>query len=161
MSGKSTRTSEERFLAKIDRRANGCWLWTASTQNGYGMMSYEGHKVYAHRVSWLLHFGVIGDDLFVLHRCDNRLCVRPDHLFLGTHQANMADCAAKGRNYLQRHPEIAVGEHNPSAKLTLAQVREIRALVVTESRKSLAVRYGVAYSTVCHIVSGRKWKDSD
>lgn len=78
-----------------------CWLWLAATNpSGYGKMSKGGHAaplVAAHRLSWELHYGPVPDGLFVLHRCDNPPCVRPDHLFLGTHDDNMADATAKGR----------------------------------------------------------------
>src|SRR6185369_11378251 len=75
-----------------------CWIWTAGTSRGYGQFS-RSHKVKvpAHRVSWVIHNGPIPDGLFVLHRCDRPECVRPDHLFLGTGDDNMADMVSKGR----------------------------------------------------------------
>ena len=92
-----------RFWPKV-QKSDGCWLWTGAIKsNGYGHIGSEGPGGYlkvrtTHRVSWELHFGPIPAGLLVLHRCDVRNCVRPDHLFLGTHTDNMLDCIAKGRD---------------------------------------------------------------
>ena len=92
---------EERFWAKV-KKTDGCWVWTGSAQhNGYGYL-HIGDKtnrkpMRAHRVSWELHNGPIPTGLWVLHRCDNPPCVRPEHLWLGDRTDNMRDCAAKGR----------------------------------------------------------------
>lgn len=91
----------KRFWPKVKMGA-GCWEWTGSAgEKGYGYL-HSGGKVErkplrAHRVSWEIHNGSIPDGLWVLHRCDNPRCVRPDHLFLGDRSDNMRDCAAKGR----------------------------------------------------------------
>lgn len=91
---------EERFWKKVQKSA-GCWVWTASSYpNGYGMFSPSaGELTGAHRFSYRLHFGPIPRRKKVLHTCDNRPCVRPDHLFLGTTRDNLLDAIRKGRFY--------------------------------------------------------------
>lgn len=88
----------ERFWAKVNK-TDGCWLWTGCIwPGGYGRFSVGRRKRYrAHRIAWVLTHGSIPDELDALHKCDTPLCVRPDHLFLGTHDDNMKDCASKGR----------------------------------------------------------------
>ena len=91
----------DRFWAKVQKTET-CWLWTGGL-NGpgrYGIFALShGHQVYAHRFSWELHYGPIPDGLDCCHHCDNPPCVRPDHLFVGTVTANMADARQKGRTH--------------------------------------------------------------
>lgn len=93
-----------RFWEKVEK-GPGCWEWRASVAtNGYGQVWTDtsagrgGKKMAAHRCAWLLTHGELPAGLCVLHRCDNPLCVRPDHLFLGTLSDNTQDMLAKGRN---------------------------------------------------------------
>lgn len=91
----------QRFWSKV-RIGDGCWEWTASTHKfGYGQLfvEWKARPLQAHRVSWELHFGEIPKGKHVLHKCDNPLCVRPDHLFLGTHEDNLSDMNRKGRHF--------------------------------------------------------------
>lgn len=113
----------ERFWEKVHKTST-CWEWTASLNAlGYGKFgksSGRGHEG-AHRVSWWLTNGPIPSGLYVLHRCDNPKCVRPDHLFLGTNADNLRDAAQKGRMSPQAHPErylsvLARGRATSSAK---------------------------------------------
>lgn len=87
----------ERLWSRVTKGSD-CWEWTARVNdNGYGYVSFDYQKHYAHRVSWELTYGQIPHGLCVLHRCDNRRCVRPEHLFLGTRADNQEDMRVKGR----------------------------------------------------------------
>lgn len=98
-------TTYERFWAKVRKSDNGCWEWTANGNNyGYGKLRVgsrtDGSRrsIRAHRLAYELACGPIPVGMNVCHRCDNRRCVRPDHLFLGTTQDNIRDRVAKGRS---------------------------------------------------------------
>ena len=86
-----------RVLANVKLAESGCIEWQGATVRGYGCLRIPHKTLYAHRVSWETSIGPIPEGLHVLHRCDNRLCVNPKHLFLGTHQDNMNDMSRKGR----------------------------------------------------------------
>lgn len=151
-----TTSLAERFWAKVDKRGpDECWLWNGATSKGYGYIKVGGRKrsVLAHRVSWELHNGLIppGEGhhgTCVCHRCDNRKCVNPTHLFLGTAADNMADMVAKGRSMR--------GMANYKAKLTGRQVADIRDApgMYTE----VAAQFGITPVQVSNIKRGKSWK---
>lgn len=142
------------FWPRVNK-TDGCWLWTgARGSTGYGVMPINGKRWGAHRLSWLLAFGPIPAGLHVCHRCDTPLCVRPDHLFLGTRFDNMSDAARKGR---MPGPGLR-GEGVRNSKLTAKQVLEIRARRANgEAQRALARAFGIDKAHVKRIVLGESW----
>lgn len=150
------------FYKSIPEPMSGCWLWEGSLQTrGYGWAG----GITAHRLSYKVHRGDIPDGLHVLHRCDQRSCVNPDHLWLGTHADNMADMSKKGRASRMVGPlkiknrvvrSYNRGEKHSQARLTDALVREI--LADKRSMYALARVHGVGYQTIRHIKMRETWK---
>ena len=140
---------EERFWEKVDTSGE-CWEWQGgySGKPKYPQMRIEGKLCKAHRVAYTLANGPIPDGLLVRHTCDNRKCVKPDHLIVGTTADNVADRVARGRS--------ACGATHGSAKLTPALVAEIRASDETE--RSLAERMGVHPSAIGNARRGKTWR---
>lgn len=147
----------------------GCWLWLdACNDAGYGAVNGRAIGLptnRANRISYLAFRGPIAEGLYVLHKCDVRSCVNPDHLYLGTDADNKADMvrrarSAKGdRSGARTHPEkIPRGEASAASKLTSSQVAEIRTLprgYGTGVR--IAERFGISQMTVSDIRCGRTW----
>lgn len=129
-----------------------CWEWTGNRDpKGCGRINMNHGGVlrvwFTHRISAALS-GLEITDRHVCHHCDNPPCIRPEHLFVGTHLLNMRDMREKGR--------FAYGSRQSSAKLTDADVRMISAS--DKSQTSLAARLGVTQSNISHIRARRSWK---
>ena len=147
MAGKVTRTLQERFWEKVKKTPN-CWIWIANkNKKGYGRIWEGGRNFFSHRMSWWLAFGDIEGDLRVLHKCDNPSCVRPSHLYLGTHADNGADKARKGR--------AARGEKNGNRKLRNEDVYIIRKS--KDSAKQLAHAFGMHVTQIYNIRKRKQW----
>jgi hypothetical protein len=146
----------ERFERSVEKTLD-CWLWLGTRDaRGYGIISVRCRYRRATHVSYELHVGAVpADGLFVLHRCDNPPCVRPDHLFLGTALDNMRDCIAKGR----RRTKAVTGEAHGAAKLTAASVRLMREMHANGAKQvDLAHRFNINFRTVSLIVQRKLWR---
>lgn len=135
----------------------GCWNWEGPRDNfGYGRTTgFNGGSVLTHRFAWIIVYGSIPHGLWVLHKCHTPPCCNPNHLYLGTHKDNMRDAVERGSFHFVSVP----GENHPNAKLTKADVLQIRCLLKENklTSKAIAARFGVAASTVRGIKSRRKW----
>ena len=174
----------ERFWQKVHVCEHGydcaacCWLWTAyHGREGYGRITLHAaasgangkmRNIRAHRLSWMLNCGDIPHGLHVLHNCpagDNRLCVNPAHLWLGTIRENTLDALSKGtlafgdRNGVRRYPEAVVrGAKQGSAVLTDEYVLDIRYLASHGmSQRLLGFIYGVSSTSIGRITRGKSW----
>ena len=143
---------EERLWLKVIKNENGCWLYTGGkTGSGYGVLTKNNKPVLVHRLSYNIHFGDIPPGLCVCHKCDNPLCVNPEHLFLGTHDANMKDKMKKGRAIVNQ------GSKHPLSKLTEENVREIKSLFGKVKQIDIAEKFKVSIATINDIKHHRGW----
>ena len=147
-----------RFLSKISKNPkNGCWEWTGTLfSTGYACFWMAGKSRKASRVSFEFFKGPIAAGLCVLHTCDNRKCVNPDHLWLGSNAENSDDMKTKGRAKGGSPP----GERAGKAKLTELQVRAIRAeySLGNTTQTALGKKYGVTSVSIGQIVHRQHWK---
>lgn len=153
----------DHFWRNVDKAVEGCWVWQGRlNRQGYGEhrawdKASRGKYFAAHRLAWELTYGPIpkGEGYHgtvVAHRCDNRACVRPDHLFLTDQRGNLQDCLDKGRG------NKAFGERSAKAVLTEGEVLAIRHDASRGmDRAALAKRHGVCVQTVVDIVAGKTW----
>lgn len=139
-----------RFWSKVNASSLfDCWPWSGKLDHdGYGQYAVRGRMFTASRLACELAHGP--SDLEACHTCDNPACCNPGHLYWGTHARNIADRQARGRQ--------ACGERNGRAKLTVAQVREIRARA--GSRRALAREFGVDPATIRDIMKGKIWRSA-
>jgi hypothetical protein len=156
-----------RFMTRV-RKSAGCWEWLGKPikGKGYGRMVVNGQTVRAHRLSYQLFTGPIPPGLCVLHECDNPICVRPDHLHVGTDLDNVRERCERGRSASgdrsgpRLHPEAMTrGEKHYAARLTAAAVRRLRRDRATGSTlMSLSRKYGISSTAVRKIVNRVTWK---
>ncbi len=143
---------ELEFWKRVEKLANesGCWLWTGDAYpNGYGRLCALGASHAAHRLSYEIHKGSI-DKPCVLHRCDTKSCVNPEHLFTGTLDDNNKDKVKKGRQIK--------GERQYNAKLNPVLVREIRQLSESFSDRTIAKLFGMGRQPIRKVINRVTWK---
>lgn len=145
-------TDEARFWKYVDKAGDDeCWVWKGTVKkNGYGQFWLNGKPDRAHRVSYRMGHGEIPNGLLIRHTCDNKVCVNPAHLLLGTVKDNSRDAIERGL-----YPRW---EKQGRAVLTNSQVREILLRIAAgQTQKSLAAEFGVCTSTISFIATRRNW----
>lgn len=166
-------TYRKRFWTKVDKDGpeiisdSPCWIWIGSKINQYGQFKTRKLKKnwLAHRFSWTITYGKIPKELFVLHKCDNGICVRPNHLFLGTDQDNKDDMVRKNRqakglkNGKHTHPEsVPRGENHCNTKLNENDIRNIRKLYPRYTMSQIAKKHNITTSSAHKIIRKIRWK---
>lgn len=155
-----TQTDIKRFWSKVYIVNDGtsCWPWTGSTfGGGYGEFSLNGRQEVAHRVALVLKDGDIAHGMLALHTCDHRPCVRPGHVYPGTHADNVRDCEQRGRgNHLKgdAHPKRL---HPPKLSREIANRIPVLYATGRYTQRELGAKYGVTQSVTSRIVNGKEW----
>ena len=141
----------KRFWTKVNKTET-CWNWTAYCNvAGYGTFLYNGKARTAHRIAWLLATGKDPGNLLVLHKCDNRKCVNPEHLYIGTAADNVRDSINRRR--------IKVGEAHYAAKLSVASIEwAVKEYNSGRDQKSIAKELNVSPSALYNALKGKTWK---
>ena len=150
---------DDRFWSKVDRSdKEGCWIWTAGLNNkGYGMFRPGGlaPKRLAHRLSYEDSNGRIPTGALILHSCDNRRCVNPAHLRLGSHKDNVADMDLRGR----RVPNTPKGADNCNSFASEEEITAMRREYIAGAKADdLAKKYGFSASAIRDPLLGRSWR---
>lgn len=142
----------DRFWAKVSKTDN-CWFWVGQISNtGYGRIDGREKPLAAHRISWELHYGLIPENCHVLHRCDNKKCVNPEHLFLGDQRDNNNDKMSKERQ--------GRGVMMPQAKLTDNIVRRLRKRYFNGgvTQQQLADEVGICIGRMNWVLRNKAWR---
>lgn len=147
---------EERFWLYVDKKGDSeCWNWVGSVKHGYGNLHNDKRNIGSHKLSYILHRGKVPEGKEVCHRCNNRACVNPNHLYVGTHKQNMQQVTADKRWLRMDHR----GEKNNSAKIKATDVPIIRKLysMGKYKKKQLAHLYNISISQIGRIINKRAW----
>lgn len=153
--------AKKRIISKVDiDLETNCWHWNGCIQsNGYARVTYKNKTMGAHRLSYMAFIGDIPKDNDVCHKCDNRSCVNPRHLFTGTRLDNMKDCVSKNRQAKGEILSVLVrGEKTHLAKLKEVDVIKIRRLSGDRKSKELSAQFGVSVDNIRSILRRDIWR---
>jgi len=154
----------QRLYDRTEKDENDCWNFKGALRNGYGAIKYKGKICGTHRVSFEIANGKIPDGLLVCHKCDNKKCVNPNHLFLGTYKDNTQDCLKKGRMVIPItiKRQFKKGDYPKNTKFTLEQALIIKEKILNRDKKSLVLiskELNIPYQYARDISCGRILKD--
>lgn len=160
--------ADVRFWSRVEK-TDGCWNWTGPFARGYGKFCENDKMHSAHRWLFIRMNGPIGKTVEICHKCNNRKCVRPDHVYAGTRSDNMRDCARAGNMWVQKNPMLAIrgllktpavkGEKHGQAKLTESQALEVISLKGTGlTRAAVGARFGLDADSIGDIWRGKNWR---
>lgn len=147
---------------RINKTENGCWEFTGALRSGYGAIKYKGKTCATHRVSYEISNGNIPNGLLVCHKCDNRKCINPEHLFLGTYSENMQDCKNKGRIVIPAGKKFKKGNYPINSVFTLDEALIIKEKVKNRGKQSLisiSKQLNIPYQYARDISCGRILKE--
>lgn len=153
----------KRFFEKVDK-LDDCWIWKGAIRgkSGYGCIRVKRKLIGAHRLSWIIHYGEIPEGILVCHTCDNRKCVNPEHLFLGTQKVNIQDALKKGRLKIPEGVRFEQG-HIPKTSLIQDRVeaKKLKNSVINRktSLKKLAEELNYPYQLLRDISCNRVFKN--
>ncbi len=153
---------------KVTKLETECWEWTGGRVGGrYGKVWFGKKHWLVHRLAWVWVNGEIPEGKLLCHRCDNTVCYRPDHMFLGTHKDNSQDCVKKDRcSRLVTAGSFKRGEGHPMSRLTMEDIAKMKLLWSTRlpgkkqpclTQAQIGDMFGIKNNTVSMIVSGHRW----
>lgn len=146
----------KRFWDKVEKTET-CWNWKNSTRRGYGAFKFNGKQYNAHRFSWYLTYGK-WPKKEALHKCNNRKCVNPNHLYEGTQKDNVRDAIVAGNHFNLRNARQLRGEEKTQSKVKTKDVIEIRGMYKNGiNARILGKKFGITRQTAWKIATGRKW----
>jgi len=160
-----SKTIEEKLFTRVNKdgqtmahtpHLGKCWEWTGGRNDGYGCMKIVKNEL-THRISWRIKFGEIQDGMCVLHKCDNRICVNPEHLFLGTNADNVRDRTLKGRSNRPKSFNNQEFKLNPEKVIKIRKIRESTDLTYNE----IAKLFNVSGHTIFSICKRHVWANVD
>lgn len=157
-------TLNVRLLNRIVKSQSGCWEWKGALRSGYGAIKLNGKVYGAHRISYQTFIGEIPEGFQVCHKCDNKKCINPEHLFVGTNSDNMIDCLMKGRIKIPDGKKFEKGYRHPKRSLTDEQVKRIKEVMrsgFSNSPSEIGELFGVSRYRINDIRHGNTYADID
>ncbi len=140
-----------RFWSKVDKQSDSeCWNWIGSNDSNYGEIRINNRNYKAHRLSYCIHYNEDPGEFLVCHECNNKLCVNPNHLFLGTDSDNL-------QHSFDTNVRSHQGSLHPKARLLDSNIQEIRDLQGTLSERKIARLFNVGRGTIRAVLSGKTW----